>query len=128
MKQMTKEWVNKAEGDFKVANREWRAKKPIYDAVCFHSQQCVEKYLKAIIQEQGKDPPKTHNLAFLLELIKHNQWLLDIKDKLGEIQFYAISSRYPGASMSKKDAKQALKIAGLVRRRAKKMLGLEKER
>jgi HEPN domain-containing protein len=45
------EWVSKAEGDFITAGRELRARKtPNYDAVCFHSQQSAEKYLKVILQ------------------------------------------------------------------------------
>jgi HEPN domain-containing protein len=48
MKPLTREWIDKAEGDFATARREIRIRKaPNYDAVCFHAQQCVEKYLKA---------------------------------------------------------------------------------
>jgi len=48
MKQLTLEWVKKAEGDYVTAQRELRARKsPNYDASCFHAQQCAEKYLKA---------------------------------------------------------------------------------
>jgi len=44
MNPLTREWVEKAEGDFTIAERELRARKtPIYDAVCFHAQQCAEK-------------------------------------------------------------------------------------
>jgi HEPN domain-containing protein len=61
------EWVSKAEGDFTTAGRELRARKaPNYDAVCFHTQQCAEKYLKAVLQENGQRIPKIH---FLLELL-----------------------------------------------------------
>ena len=50
MKPLTKEWVKKAERDFTSANREWRARKnPNYDGLCFHCQQCAEKYLKACL-------------------------------------------------------------------------------
>lgn len=50
MKPLAREWVNKAEGDFATAAREMRARKsPNYDAACFHAQQCVEKYLKALL-------------------------------------------------------------------------------
>jgi HEPN domain-containing protein len=46
--------------------RELRARKsPNYDAACFHAQQCVEKYLKARLQEAGIVFTKTHNLIFL---------------------------------------------------------------
>jgi hypothetical protein len=48
MKPLTQEWIEKAEGDFRTARRELQAKRlPNYDAVCFHAQQCAEKYLKA---------------------------------------------------------------------------------
>jgi HEPN domain-containing protein len=45
MKQLTKEWIEKAEGDFGAALSLARArKKPNHDAVSFHAQQCAEKY------------------------------------------------------------------------------------
>jgi HEPN domain-containing protein len=67
MNQAVVEWVAKAEGDFLTAGRELRARKsPNYDAVCFHAQQCAEKYLKAVLQERGEHIPKIH---FLLELL-----------------------------------------------------------
>jgi HEPN domain-containing protein len=48
MTPLTREWIDKAEGDFATARREIRVRQaPNYDAVCFHAQQCVEKYLKA---------------------------------------------------------------------------------
>ena len=49
MKPITKEWVDKAEEDWSTALREVRVRKnPSYDSVCFHAQQCAEKYLKAL--------------------------------------------------------------------------------
>ena len=51
MNELVKEWVNKAEGDYHSALRDYRARKfPNYDAAGFHAQQCAEKYLKAILQ------------------------------------------------------------------------------
>lgn len=74
MKPLTREWTEKAEGDFATAGREIRArKKPNYDAVCFHAQQCAEKFLKAILQEQDIPFGKTHNLIILLEIIIPSQ-------------------------------------------------------
>jgi HEPN domain-containing protein len=42
MKLETQEWVEKADGDLKVARREVQTTDPVYDAVCFHAQQCAE--------------------------------------------------------------------------------------
>ena len=38
-------------------------------SVRYHAQQCVEKYLKAVLQEQGAPIPKIHDLASLLDPI-----------------------------------------------------------
>jgi HEPN domain-containing protein len=70
MKLLTKESVEKAEGDFATATREIRVRKtPNHDAVCFHSQQCAEKYLKALLQEAEVPFGKTHHLVSLLDLL-----------------------------------------------------------
>ena len=70
MNPLTVEWIDKAEGDFTTALRELRARKsPNYDGACFHAQQCVEKYLKARLQESGIAFSKTHNLTVLLDLL-----------------------------------------------------------
>ena len=54
MNPLTVEWVAKAESDLASALRDWRARKaPNYDAACFHAQQCTEKYLKALLQENN---------------------------------------------------------------------------
>jgi len=71
MKPLTREWIKKADGDFAIAGRELRVRKsPVYDAVCFHAQQCAEKYLKALLQENERHIPKIHNLIELLKLGK----------------------------------------------------------
>ena len=67
---LTAEWVTKVEGDFATALRELRARKdPNYDSACFHARQCVEKYLKARLQEEAIVFPRTHSLALLLDLL-----------------------------------------------------------
>lgn len=67
MNPLTLEWVEKAEGDFITATREYRARKaPNFDAACFHAQQMAEKYLKAVLQEYAYPIPRTHSLADLM--------------------------------------------------------------
>lgn len=47
MNPLTIEWVQKAEGDYATSKREVLVRNyPNYDAVCFHAQQCAEKYLR----------------------------------------------------------------------------------
>jgi len=56
------EWARKAENDLKNATHALKlgAECPT-DTVCFHAQQCVEKYLKALLTFLGIDFPKTHD-------------------------------------------------------------------
>ena len=52
MNELTREWIEKAEGDWRTSARELRARRhPNYDAVCFHAQQAAEKYLKAFCKK-----------------------------------------------------------------------------
>ena len=62
-------WVEKAEHDLR--NAEYvlgLAEDCPTDTVCFHCQQCVEKYLKALLIHHGIDFPRTHDLVVLLNL------------------------------------------------------------
>lgn len=73
MKPATREWVGKAEADFLSAYREYRARnRPNFDATCFFTQQCIEKYLKARLIEAGKPTPRTHDLPALLEAARRS--------------------------------------------------------
>ena len=108
MKLETGEWVRKAEGDYQVAAREMLASKPIYDAVCFHAQQCVEKYMKALLVENDIPFPKTHDLIVLLDLcVGLIPELVTQRSRLAALSTYAIVFRYPGEEAIAQDAVEA---------------------
>ena len=113
MQPLTTEWIQKAEGDLATAHRELRARKsPNYDAACFHAQQCAEKYLKALLQEEVIPFGKTHNLSLLLDLQQNRHPFLEmIRPVLAILNVYAVEYRYPGESADKEVARQALKLA-----------------
>jgi HEPN domain-containing protein len=69
MQPETTEWIEIAEGDFLTATREVAANLPNFNAACFHAQQCIEKYLKALLVEHNVAFPKTHQLGFLADLL-----------------------------------------------------------
>ncbi len=118
MNDLTAEWIAKAEGDYATAGRELRARRrPNYDAVCFHAQQAVEKYLKAFLQEEGADFPKTHNLIELLQLVVPLDASFELqRDLLIRLERYAVHYRYPGESADQDEARSAFKSAQSVRR------------
>ena len=69
MLSLTREWVAKAESDYDGACEALRSrKKSRSDRICFFSQQCGEKYLKARLTEGGITFQKTHELSILLQL------------------------------------------------------------
>lgn len=126
MKPITQEWVDKAEGDWISLGREIRARKaPNYDAACFHAQQCAEKYVKARLQEASVRFPKTHDLEDLLNLVlpTEPQWS-SLLVPLQSLTVYAILYRYPGATATKAEARQALQNCRTVREAARLSLGL----
>lgn len=113
MQLLTTEWIGKAEGDLATARRELRARTaPNYDAVCFHAQQCAEKYLKALLQEEAIAFGKTHNLSLLLDLLHERHPALELlRPTLAILNAYAVEYRYPGESADKDVARNAFKLA-----------------
>lgn len=130
MKPLTREWVEKAEGDWVCVGREWRARRsPNYDALCFHAQQCVEKYLKACLQEAETPFEKTHNLVALLEQVLPFRPLWgSFRTPLNTLRLYAVAFRYPGETATREIAHDALSICKTFRLEARHVLGLASER
>jgi HEPN domain-containing protein len=118
MKSLVSEWVAKAEDDFHTATRERRARRdPNPDAVCFHAQQSVEKYMKAWLLHYRVAFGRTHDLGELLHLClpKRPMWEL-LRDSVLLLNQYAVEIRYPGESATLSEAREAYEI--LVRLRA----------
>lgn len=118
------EWLAKAENDLTTAAHTLKlgASCPT-DMVCFHAQQCVEKYLKALLVMEGIDFPKTHDLKTMMALIpaelrpdlsfEEQLWLTD----------YATGARYPGwEQISLAAARRAIAVARRVRKDVRRRL------
>ena len=126
MNPLTIEWVEKAEGDYASAQRERRARvRPNYDAACFHAQQCVEKYLKAALQEAGIPFGKTHDLESLLSLClpTHPSWNA-LRPDMAALTVYAVAFRYPGSSATPVQATTAVQTTRKLRAGFRAALGL----
>ncbi len=126
MKDLTLEWIEKAEGDWDTALRELRARKrPNFDAACFHSQQAAEKYLKAYLQENGITIPFSHNLIDLAVLCSQiDQTFLLLQNDVKNLEGYAVRFRYPGVKADRFEAKKAVKTAELIRKFIKSKLNV----
>jgi len=94
--EIVKLWCLKADNDLKTGKDELLTENSATDMVCFHMQQCVEKYLKAFLVYNGKEISKTHNLALILrqciELDSSFEKLASIDAAL--LTVYAVDLRY----------------------------------
>jgi len=128
MKLITKEWLRRARDDLDVA-KEIIVREHLTNMVAFHSQQAVEKSLKAIIEEFEIGFVKIHNLERLLGMVRKQMSLdvdLDIIKRLDEVY---ISTRYPGdlgllpsGKPTIQDAKELFDFADALYRNVKKLL------
>ena len=124
MREITKEWVVKAEDDFRAAGvLLYEIEIPVVDAACFHCQQCAEKYVKAYLEEHESDFPRNHNLMQLLDLcIRLDAGFETIRGFLQSLEHYAVTVRYPGLRVPFDLGKQAYKDATYVRKFVRKKL------
>lgn len=109
-------WLAFAYDDLRMA--QLALAEDLYNQVCFHAQQAVEKMLKGLIAISARVPPKTHKIADLLQLVTD----VDIEDHRQELILldrHYIPTRYPEqlpgilpeGMPDEKDARQALQTA-----------------
>lgn len=117
MNPLVEEWLQKADGDFYAAGREYRVRKnPAFHVSCFLSQQSAEKYLKALLAYHQVDIPRTHRLIDLLQVCKEFDPSLEIlRADLLELEQYAVRVRYPGTNADREDARIAYRTAKAIR-------------
>lgn len=95
MKEIAEQWLNAAQDDLFVLERIAPDERLTHMAA-FHAQQCIEKSLKAIIEEHALGHIRTHNLVRLFEIVRPRATfdvdviLIEKMDKL------YIDARYPG--------------------------------
>ena len=120
MKQLTREWLNAAEDD--LAAIEKLMDDPILtNIVAFHSQQAIEKTLKAIIEEFAISFIKTHNLQSLLMKIEDIIPFIVNELVISELDHLYIDARYPGGMGLMPHGKPTLKEAKIYYQEALKV-------
>jgi len=125
MRTLTKEWVDRVEGDHQAASTLRAAPTPVLDAVCFHCQQTAEKYLKAWLPERQISFPRTHDLEALAR--RAMPTLVELASLLPELRFltsFAVEIRYPGTVALESDADRCLAAANDLRALVRLRLGL----
>ena len=123
----TREWIDKAEEDFEVAGVLAKSKTGRFsNTICNHCQQCTEKYLKAVLQENSLPVPRTHDLVALLDLVVPVIPMLEAsRGACQELTRYATIFRYPGFDTSREDSKRAISLCASIRRDVRHYFQLE---
>jgi HEPN domain-containing protein len=94
------------------------------DTISFHAQQCIEKYIKALLVLHGVPFPKTHDIRRLTVLMPAKlrpKIVGNVKDRLTE---YATVMRYPdvGTDIPLREAREAVALAKRVRKDMRRLM------
>lgn len=115
---VVRQWIERAEHDLTNAEHTLTLMQNCpYDTACFHSQQCSEKYLKALLAFHRIDFPRTHDLTELFALIPAGARPAILTTELAELTPYAVEARYPGDwdPQTRADAARAIECALSIR-------------
>lgn len=116
--ELASRWMRKAEEDLTLARHGLRLRKGCpFGLVCFHAQQCAEKYIKAALTVRGIDFGKIHDLADLARLLPGDIGVGVSRRTLDTLTVYAVQPRYPhaGPSPTRGKAHSAIRAAAIIR-------------
>jgi HEPN domain-containing protein len=122
---VVREWVDKAEHDLTTAAYTLTLGRACpTDTVCFHAQQCVEKYVKALLVWRRIDFPRTHSIETLLAALPVPDRPDLTPEQQARLTDYATVTRYPGdyEPIPLTEARRAVALARRVRRRLHRRL------
>lgn len=93
---IVREWLAKADEDFKFAAASLNEGSEFFAQICFHFHQAVEKYLKTFIISKELPFAKVHDLLYLLESCASvDASLRGLKDDCILLNTAYIETRYP---------------------------------
>jgi HEPN domain-containing protein len=94
---IARQWVEKADNDLRAAEHILTLVEECpFDTACFHAQQCVEKYIKAVLVLHSIEFPRTHDLEALLHLLPAAVSAGIDLSRILVLNRYSVEARYPG--------------------------------
>ena len=63
------DWLRHARSDLSLARALRPGGNTLADTLCFHVQQAAEKAVKAVLVYCGLEPPKSHSIGLLIDLL-----------------------------------------------------------
>ena len=127
-REIVQRWITKAEHDYHTACTMLQVEEVPTDVVCFHCQQCAEKYLKAFLTDKNQEAPPTHDLRRLFSLcVSVDSSFEMLEDACVELTDYAVEVRYVDdwRDIPLEEANAALKHTQRIREFAARILDIE---
>lgn len=91
------EWLARARDDWAAVQILLASGRAPAETICFHSQQYVERLLKAVLTHDGVEAPRTHDLRRLVRLAEPSvPELAGLADAADILTPYGVQVRYPG--------------------------------
>lgn len=110
MKRQAEHWLDKAEEDL-ILVEEIIDNEHLTNMVAFHSQQAIEKSIKAVLEEKENHVPRIHNIITLKGKIENYIELAVDQEIFDQINELYIDSRYPTDLGLLPDGKPSKEIA-----------------
>ncbi len=108
------EWLQRAKSNMARAKAGRVSPDILYEDLCYDAQQAVEKALESVCILNEIIFPKTHDIAYLIELLEKGD--VEVPKELQNAKIltgYAVETRYPGdyEPVDEDDYLKAVKIA-----------------
>ena len=93
---LTGEWIQKAEEDIQAVEIILKSDKIPASVVCFHSQQAVEKFLKAYLTFRNIEFEYVHDMEYLINLaVNSDKEFVNLITLVKKLDKYSVTIRYP---------------------------------
>ena len=108
------EWLQRAKSNMARAKAGRVSPDILYEDLCYDAQQAVEKAFKSVCIIHEIVFPKTHDIAYLIELLEKGG--VEVPENLQNAKIltgYAVETRYPGdyEPVDEEDLRKAIEIA-----------------
>ncbi len=117
------DWLRYAHSDLQLA-RTSGASNVMLESLCYHTQQCAEKALKAALVAYRVPVPRTHSIGLLLDLLSVHTSISKDVEQGAILTDYAVMCRYPGDAepVTQSEYEQALRLAEALLRWAEQIV------
>lgn len=107
-----RDWLLHANSDLELA-RTGKSPRVLFETLCFHAHQAVEKAIKALLFAHKVPIIKSHNIGALIKLLPDDIHRIPELKEAMSLTDYAVLSRYPGdlEPVTEKDYKEAVELA-----------------